>query len=370
MTLRPLRAVLVERATPRLVELLAAALDGSGPAIVPLDAGLPPARLAELIGVLGPGSVEDAEGVTTVRSGPERGSRRRYGGHHRHLRVHRRAQGGGAERGRAAALGPGLAGPGGRPARRALAVLPARHARGRPAGPGALAGQRHRAGAGRAGRRRRPWRPPAARTSRWSRPSCSGCSTPGTERSTPLAGFSSVLLGGAAAPAGLLDRGPGRGRAGGDDLRHDRDLRRLRVRRRAAGRRAGRGPRRRRGSGSAGRCCSPATWAGRGHRRDGWFRTGDLGALDGSGRLTVRGRADDVINTGGHKVVPGEVAAALQSCPGVRDVGGGGATRPGMGRTGRRGGGAGRSGATRRPWNCSVCMCASGCRVTLLPAGS
>ena len=26
--------------------------------------------------------------------------------------------------------------------------------------------------------------------------------------------------------------------------------------------------------------------------------------------------------------------------------------------------------ATRRPWNCSVCMCASGCRVTLFPAGS
>jgi O-succinylbenzoic acid--CoA ligase len=38
------------------------------------------------------------------------------------------------------------------------------------------------------------------------------------------------------------------------------------------------------------------------------------------GRLVVRGRADDVINTGGHKVVPGEVAAALQTCPGVRDV--------------------------------------------------
>jgi len=53
---------------------------------------------------------------------------------------------------------------------------------------------------------------------------------------------------------------------------------------------------------------------------DGWFRTGDLGALDTAGRLTVRGRADDVINTGGHKVVPGEVAAALQACPGVRDA--------------------------------------------------
>jgi O-succinylbenzoic acid--CoA ligase len=34
----------------------------------------------------------------------------------------------------------------------------------------------------------------------------------------------------------------------------------------------------------------------------------------------VRGRADDVINTGGHKVVPGEVAAVLAGCPGVREV--------------------------------------------------
>ena len=65
MTNRPLHAVLVERAGPRLIELLAAALDGSGPAIAPVDAALPPARLAELLAVLGPGSVEDADGVIT-----------------------------------------------------------------------------------------------------------------------------------------------------------------------------------------------------------------------------------------------------------------------------------------------------------------
>ena len=82
---------------------------------------------------------------------------------------------------------------------------------------------------------------------------------------------------------------------------------------------------------------------------DGWFRTGDLGALDAAGRLRVRGRADDVINTGGHKVVPGEVAAALQSLSGRPGRRGGGATRPGMGRTGRRGGGAGRSGRPAGP---------------------
>ena len=51
-----------------------------------------------------------------------------------------------------------------------------------------------------------------------------------------------------------------------------------------------------------------------------WFVTSDLGSLDGSGRLTVRGRADGMINTGGEKVAADEVAAVLAGCPGVRDV--------------------------------------------------
>jgi o-succinylbenzoate---CoA ligase len=49
------------------------------------------------------------------------------------------------------------------------------------------------------------------------------------------------------------------------------------------------------------------------------FVTSDLGFV-ADGRVVVRGRADDVIITGGHKVVPGEVAAALSDCPGVREV--------------------------------------------------
>ena len=53
---------------------------------------------------------------------------------------------------------------------------------------------------------------------------------------------------------------------------------------------------------------------------DGWFWTSDLGALDGGGRLSVRGRADDVINSGGEKVVPGEVESVLGTLDGVRDV--------------------------------------------------
>ncbi|RJL27195.1 AMP-binding protein [Bailinhaonella thermotolerans] len=51
----------------------------------------------------------------------------------------------------------------------------------------------------------------------------------------------------------------------------------------------------------------------------GWFVTSDLGELSG-GRLRVLGRADDVINTGGEKVVAAAVAEALSGHPGVRDV--------------------------------------------------
>jgi o-succinylbenzoate---CoA ligase len=52
----------------------------------------------------------------------------------------------------------------------------------------------------------------------------------------------------------------------------------------------------------------------------GAFRTADLGYLAPDGRLVIRGRADDVINSGGEKVVPGEVEAVLGTSPGVADV--------------------------------------------------
>ncbi|WP_245836057.1 o-succinylbenzoate--CoA ligase [Mycobacterium rhizamassiliense] len=50
----------------------------------------------------------------------------------------------------------------------------------------------------------------------------------------------------------------------------------------------------------------------------GWFRTSDVGALD-SGVLTVLGRADDAISTGGLTVLPQPVEAALGSHPAVGD---------------------------------------------------
>jgi O-succinylbenzoic acid--CoA ligase len=54
--------------------------------------------------------------------------------------------------------------------------------------------------------------------------------------------------------------------------------------------------------------------------RQGWFHSTDLGWWRPDGGLGVRGRADDVIITGGEKVVPGDVEAALGTCDGVADV--------------------------------------------------
>jgi O-succinylbenzoic acid--CoA ligase len=57
---------------------------------------------------------------------------------------------------------------------------------------------------------------------------------------------------------------------------------------------------------------------------DGWFVTDDLGQLDagpdGTPQLTVFGRGDDIINTGGVKVSPSAVERVLRDVPGVRDV--------------------------------------------------
>jgi len=52
----------------------------------------------------------------------------------------------------------------------------------------------------------------------------------------------------------------------------------------------------------------------------GWFRTGDQGALDADGFLTIRGRLKEIINRGGEKVSPGEVDAVLMEHPAVDQV--------------------------------------------------
>jgi len=327
--MHPLRAVLVKHATPRLVELLAAALDGTGPAILPLDAGLPAGRLAEMIAALDPGSIEDAEGVTTVRSAHEEGVAEGT------AVVVGTSGSTGAPKGvelSAAALRhsarASLDRVGARPGERWLCCLPATHVAGLQVLVRSLVSGTEPVLAERAD----------ADTVAGS--GCAHVSLVPTQLQrllleahppVPLAGFSSVLLGGAAAAGGLLAAARAAGvpvvttygmteTCGGcvyDGVPLDGTQ--VAIRSDDDGRLAesGRiwisGPvlfSRYRGPSLGG----PATL------RDGWFRTGDLGRLDDSGRLVVRGRADDVINTGGHKVVPGEVAAALQTCPGVKDV--------------------------------------------------
>jgi malonyl-CoA/methylmalonyl-CoA synthetase len=53
---------------------------------------------------------------------------------------------------------------------------------------------------------------------------------------------------------------------------------------------------------------------------DGWFRTGDLGALDDDGYLRINGRSRELIITGGFNVYPREVEDVLRAHPGVEDA--------------------------------------------------
>ncbi len=53
---------------------------------------------------------------------------------------------------------------------------------------------------------------------------------------------------------------------------------------------------------------------------DGWLDTGDLGYLDDDGYLFLVGRADDVINRGGEKILPREVEETILADPDVRAV--------------------------------------------------
>jgi malonyl-CoA/methylmalonyl-CoA synthetase len=52
---------------------------------------------------------------------------------------------------------------------------------------------------------------------------------------------------------------------------------------------------------------------------DDWFRTGDLGAVDADGYITILGRIKELIIVGGSNVTPGEVEVVLEADPGVAE---------------------------------------------------
>lgn len=54
--------------------------------------------------------------------------------------------------------------------------------------------------------------------------------------------------------------------------------------------------------------------------RDGWLWTGDVGALDAHGFLTLKDRSKDIIISGGSNIYPREVEEVLLLHPGVREV--------------------------------------------------
>lgn len=53
---------------------------------------------------------------------------------------------------------------------------------------------------------------------------------------------------------------------------------------------------------------------------DGWFATGDLGALDADGYLTVHGRKDNMFISGGENIQPEEIEGWLASMPEIEEA--------------------------------------------------
>jgi long-chain acyl-CoA synthetase len=54
--------------------------------------------------------------------------------------------------------------------------------------------------------------------------------------------------------------------------------------------------------------------------RDGWLHTGDIGAIDGDGRLSIVGRLKEVIRSGSSSIMPKEVEDVIASHPAVGEV--------------------------------------------------
>ncbi len=59
---------------------------------------------------------------------------------------------------------------------------------------------------------------------------------------------------------------------------------------------------------------------GSGTTNDEWILTGDLGAIDSDGYLSIIGRTKDIINRGGEKIAPSEIERALSLHPAVHEA--------------------------------------------------
>ena len=137
--------------------------------------------------------------------------------------------------------------------------------------------------------------------------------------------FDAILVGGAATPGALLDRARSEGvrvvttygmsETGGGCVYNGQPLQGVAVRTDAAGALEIGGPVVAHGY------LGTDTGAFRSEGGQRWFRTGDLGSVDDKGRVSVTGRADDVINTGGLKVAPRVVEeAVLAHVPAVTEA--------------------------------------------------
>ncbi len=67
---------------------------------------------------------------------------------------------------------------------------------------------------------------------------------------------------------------------------------------------------------------------------DGYFRTGDVGKIDGLGYITIVGRSKDLIISGGYNVYPAEIEGYLNEMPGVAESAVVGVPHPDFGEVG------------------------------------
>ncbi len=336
MTGRPLHAALLPPGD-QVRELLAAALDGSGPALAAVDPGLPPPRLRELLSTLAPSAVITPDGVT-----------RRHGGEPvldgTALVVVTSGSTGApkaAELSAAALLASArasLSRIGARRGERWLCCLPAAHIAGiqvlvrsmlagapplvcAPSDTAAIAAAADGGCAHVALVPTQLRRLLDTGRSRGAGPS-PGPSGP-SHGPSGLSGLRTILLGGAAPPAGVVAAATAAGarvittygmtETCGGCVYDGAPLDGVEVRAGADGRV---------------RIAGPVLFSGYRLRPDltaaamdgRWLVTSDLGHLDADGRLSVLGRTDGVITTGGEKVLPGEVAAAVETHPAVREA--------------------------------------------------